>query len=156
MPKELKSWGAARDSDWLAAEDIDGLGDVPVRITGMFGPEDMTINGKKKAACCWIEFVHAQTGRPLFDRRRFMTLNAARKKTLRKLFGTDPQSCVDKVVAIYCVDTQFAGETLRGYRIRDVVPTLATKARRSSAAAAEDPAHDVGGEQPLAREPGEE
>lgn len=119
MPKDLKSWGAARDSEWLAAEDIDGLGDVPIKVMGVFGPEDKTINGKKKAACCWIEFVHAKTGRPLFDQRKLMTLNSARKKVLRKMFGTDPQACVGKTVNMYCVDTSFGGEELRGFRIRN-------------------------------------
>lgn len=157
MAKDLKTWGAARESEWLAAEDIDGMGDVLIRITAVKGPETIKINGKTKPGAVWAEFVHAQTGRPLFNQRDRFTVSGERRKMLRKLFGPDPQAAVGKVVALYCVDTVWAGEACRGFRIRPELPEPPKRNGGASEPAQDLPLEPEREEQPVGqREPGDE
>ncbi len=109
--------GQMRTSPWLASEDIDGLGDVPATIEGVFKHTDVTMQeGRKEAKLFAVKFV---------GKDKQMVLNATNRKALAGAFGADVRAWKGKHVALYVQDGVrkpggAKGETCKGLRIRIV------------------------------------
>ncbi len=104
--------GAMRVSPWLASEDLDGLGDVPVVIEAVFCHKDVAMqDGRKQAKLFAIKF----TGK-----ERQMVLNATNRKALVAKFGTDVKAWLGKEILLYVKDgvRNPAGGTTKGLRVK--------------------------------------
>jgi len=110
------SAGQMRDSEWLAAEDIRGHGDVVVKIEGVFVSRDVEFeHGRKKPIVYSLKFVGK-------DRR--LVVNAARRKVLTKARGTNVDKWVGCTVTLFVDESvKMRGEVVGGIRFRpDVAP----------------------------------
>lgn len=102
---------AMRKSQYLASEDIDGLGEIEVEIEGVWRDTDVQMaDGRKEKELYTLKF----KGR---DKR--MCLNATNIKTLSRAFGADIKKWTGQKVKLYIQDgvRAFGGET-RGLRVK--------------------------------------
>jgi hypothetical protein len=122
---------AMRNSAWLAAEDLDGIGEVEVTIESVYRHEDAVMEGGRIEKCMWaLKFV---------GRDKQMILNATNRKALVASFSAKTSEWAGKKVKLYVADGikkpgGRRGETTKGLRIR--VPM--TNRSISEAVAAEE------------------
>lgn len=117
MTKAEEFHGAAgqmRDSEWLAAEDIRGFGDVKAVIENVYVSRNVEFEGgRKKPVVYSLAFVGK-------DRR--LILNAARRKVLTKSRGTNVDNWVGCTVTMYVDETvKMGGKQVGGIRFRSEV-----------------------------------
>lgn len=117
---------AMRKSEYLASEDIDGLGEIEAEIEGVWKDTDVQMaDGRKEKELFTLKF----KGR---DKR--MCLNATNIKTLSRAFGADIKKWTGQKVKLYIQDGVKAfGSTTRGLRVK--VDSKATQQQRSNDAA---------------------
>jgi hypothetical protein len=95
---------AMRTSPWLASEDLDGLGEVPVTIESVFQHKDAIMqDGRKQPKLFAVKFE---------GKDRQLVLNATNRKTLAAAFGSE--------ILLYVKDgvRNPAGGTTKGIRIK--------------------------------------
>lgn len=117
---------AMRKSEYLASEDIDGLGEIEAEIEGVWKDTDVQMaDGRKEKELFTLKF----KGR---DKR--MCLNATNIKTLSRAFGADIKKWANQKVKLYIQDGVKAfGSTTRGLRVK--ADSKASQQQRSSDAA---------------------
>lgn len=103
-----------RESPWLAATDLDGLGDVKVVIEKCYrhtNPvQDLSRGGKKEKHCYALKFI---------GKERQLWLNASHRKALTAMFGGNAKDWQGKQVVLYTEHNIKAfGELVDGIRIR--------------------------------------
>lgn len=106
---------AMKTSQWLASEDLLGLPDVKVTISGVHKHEDVPMDGGRKEPKLFaISFE---------GREKQMILNATNRKTLSGAFGAAVRNWIGKEVLLFAQDGikkpgGARGETCTGLRIR--------------------------------------
>jgi hypothetical protein len=103
---------AMRTSPWLASEDLDGLGEVPVTIESVFQHKDAIMqDGRKQPKLFAVKFE---------GKDRQLVLNATNRKTLAAAFGSDCRAWKGKKILLYVKDgvRNPAGGTTKGIRIK--------------------------------------
>lgn len=100
-----------RVSPWLAAEDIDGLGDVKVTIAKVRKHEDVEFEqGRKVKVAYSLQFDGKQ---------RELVLNATNRKAVMAMFGTVTTGWLGKQITLYVdPNVKLKGQTVKGIRIR--------------------------------------
>ena len=99
------------DSPWLAAEDIDGRGDVKVTIVACHRHKDVKFEeGRSVAVAYSLEFKGKQ---------RRLILNVTNRRRLVAHFGPDVKAWAGKEITLY-IDpkVRLMGKTVSGIRIR--------------------------------------
>ena len=100
-----------KDSPWLSAEDLIGLGDVAAVIEKVYRHQDVEFDGGRKEKVVYsIEFK---------GKKKQLVLNSTNRKTLVVLFGVNVKDWSGKPVKLY-VDSnvKMMGKTVSGIRIR--------------------------------------
>lgn len=103
---------AMRTSQWLASEDLDGLGEVEVTIEAVYLHKDAVMqDGRKQPKLFAVKFS---------GKERQLVLNATNRKTLAGKFGTDTKAWKGQNVLLYVKDgvRNPAGGTTKGIRIK--------------------------------------
>lgn len=98
------------DNIWLAAEDLDGRGDVPVTILEVKYNEQIEFEQGRKENKYSIKFKEA---------KKELILNATNRRMLVGLFGGMTEKWIGKKITLYIKDgiKAFGGVT-RGVRIK--------------------------------------
>jgi hypothetical protein len=108
---EGRSSEMKKDTPWLAAEDIIGLGDITVEIVACHRHKDVEFDAGRKEDCVYsVEFK---------AKKKHLVLNSTNRKTLVALFGVDVKKWAGQTVRLY-VDpsVRMMGKTVPGIRIR--------------------------------------
>ena len=108
--------GQMRQSEWLAAEDIRGHGDVNAVIAGVYVSRNVEFEGGlKKPVVHSIAFV---------GKERKLIVNAARRKVLVKARGSNVDNWIGCTVTMYVDETvKMKGQAVGGIRFRpEVIP----------------------------------
>lgn len=103
---------AMRTSPWLAVENLDGLGDVPVKIAGVYKHTKVRMqDGKEQNQLFSLKFVGKELELPL---------NATNRKFLAERFGCEVKAWHGKEVVLYVQDgvKNPAGGKTKGIRIK--------------------------------------
>ena len=103
---------AMRVSPWLASEDLDGLGDVPVEIEAVYLHRDAVMqDGRKQPTLYAVKFK---------GKERQMVLNATNRKTLAAAFSANVKEWSGKKIMLYVKDgvRNPAGGTTKGIRVK--------------------------------------
>ena len=111
IPYEGRSAGM-RTSPWLAAENLDGLGDVKCVIEGCYQHTKVRMqDGKEQAQIFTLKFV----GKSLE-----LVINSTNRKTLAAKFGTDVKLWKGKEITLYVKDGVKcpSGGQCKGIRIK--------------------------------------
>ena len=98
-----------RESEWLASEDIVGLGDVAAEIEHIFKHEQVEFDEGRK------ETVHAIAFK---GKKKQLVLNATNRKTLVNMFGPETTEWIGQTVKLHVVSVKAFGEMTHGIRIR--------------------------------------
>lgn len=101
-----------RVSPWLAAEDIDGLGDVKVTIAKVRKHANVEFEqGRKKEVAYSLGFEGKQ---------RELLLNSTNRKTITAMFGPEIKDWKGKSITLYIdPNVKLKGQTVKGIRIRN-------------------------------------
>lgn len=103
-----------RVSPWLAAEDLDGLGDIKVTIEAVHARSGVTLqDGRKEPGKLYsLKFKGKD--------RELILKTAENRRNLTGKFGVDTKAWIDKEITIYCKDGVRSpkGGTTKGIRIR--------------------------------------
>lgn len=102
-----------RDSTWLAAEDIDGLGDVTLTIEKVHVRKNVEFDfGRKTPVVYSLKFKGKQ---------RELILNSAKRNVIQDAYGSSTGDWVGKEVTLYVdPNVKMKGEKVKGIRIRKV------------------------------------
>lgn len=105
------SSSAMRKSEFLACEDIEGLGDVAVVIEKVLKIRDAAVQDGKKLDGFTIKFK---------GKDKMMVVNSTNAKTLTRAFGVDTKKWIDKGALIFIQDNVRSpkGGLTRGLRIK--------------------------------------
>jgi hypothetical protein len=102
-----------RTSPWLASEDLDGMGEVPVTIEAVFRHSDVTMqDGRKLKTLFALKFA---------GKDKQMVVNATNRKTLAGAFGADVRAWKGKAVRLYVatgIKNPAGGAPTKGLRIK--------------------------------------
>jgi hypothetical protein len=104
--------GAMRTSPWLAAENLDGLGDIKCVIEGVFKHSKVRMqDGKEQAQIFTLKFV---------GKEMELVLNATNRKTLAAKFGVNVVDWKGKEIVLYVQDGVKcpSGGKCKGIRIK--------------------------------------
>ena len=104
--------GAMRSSPWLAAENLDGLGDIKCVIEGVFMHTKVRMqDGKEQAKIFTLKFV---------GKDMELVLNATNRKTLASKFGVDTKQWKGKEIILFVQDGVKcpSGGKCKGIRIK--------------------------------------
>lgn len=111
-PEEFEGTsGEMRDSPWLASEDIEGKGDVPVTIEKVFRHRNVEFEGgRKKAIVYALQFERCQ---------RQLVLNGTNRKQINSMFGNKVTDWIGKTIKLYVdPNVRLGSEVTKGIRIR--------------------------------------
>ena len=100
-------------SPWLAAEDLDGVGDVKVTIEGVYKRTNVAAqDGRKEPTVFTMRFSGKQ--------KEMWLKTAANRRKLVEKFGTNVKDWVGKEITLYVEDGVRSpkGGTTKGIRIR--------------------------------------
>lgn len=102
---------AMRTSQWLASEDLDGLGEVEVVIESVHVHKDVQFDaGRKQPKVYAVKFV---------GKDRQMILNATNRKAIVSKYGTDVKLWKGQKVKLFVKDgvRSPSGGTTKGIRV---------------------------------------
>lgn len=118
--------GMKTASKFLASEDLIGLGEIQVEISGVFEHSDETMQDGKKKNLFSLAFK---------GKSKRMVLNATNRRTLAMAFGATVESWVGKKVGLYVQDNvrnPAGGAAVCGLRIRAAADPALVKAKRDA------------------------
>ena len=122
-----------RTSPWLASEDLDGLGEVPVVIEAVYKHGDVTMqDGRKLKVMFALKFA---------GKDKEMVVNATNRKTLAAAFGANVKAWKGKSVLLYVQDgvkNPAGGAPVKGLRIK-IKPERKIDTRPDDVLGASDP-----------------
>ena len=100
-----------KNSQWLSWEDIDGKGDIPVTIEGVYKHKDAIMkDGKKEPEVFTLKFTKGS---------KELVLNGTNRRYLATQFGADVTKWKGKNVFLYCVyGIRAFGGVTNGIRIK--------------------------------------
>lgn len=98
-----------RESNWLSAEDLLGLGDVEVEISGVFFHKGATFDDGRKDDVYSLSFA---------GKARQLILNNGNRKTLANRFGGKCPDWVGKKITLYIKDGVRRPDGTKGPGIR--------------------------------------
>ena len=104
--------GALRVSQWLASEDLAGLGDVPCEIEDVLIYESVTFDaGRKETNVPALRF----KGKA----KQLVLRTSCNRKALVRLFGADTKNWRGKTITLYHEpNVRFGGKVVSGIRIK--------------------------------------
>lgn len=104
--------GALRVSQWLASEDLAGLGDVPCEIEDVLVYESVTFDaGRKETNVPALRF----KGKA----KQLVLRTSCNRKTLVRMFGADTRNWRGKTITLYHEpNVRFGGKVVSGIRIK--------------------------------------
>lgn len=100
-----------KNSQWLSWEDIDGKGDIPVTIEGVYKHKDAIMkDGKKEPEVFTLKFTKGS---------KELVMNATNRRALATKFGADVTKWKGQNITLFVVDgvRAFGGVT-KGIRIK--------------------------------------
>jgi len=102
-----------RESQWLAAEDLEGLGEVEVTIKQVNLHQNVQVEGQPKRDRVYtLEFD---------GRHKEMWINATNRKVLKMMYGDDVNAWSGKTITFYAQDGIRVGKTTKaGIRVKFV------------------------------------
>ncbi len=106
---EGRSAEMKKDTPWLASEDIMGMGDVPVTITGCYLHRNAQFDDGRKEDVYALAFE---------GKKKQLVLNATNRKTLVDWFGPNVPDWIGKGVKLHVVRLKAWGEWTNGIRIK--------------------------------------
>jgi hypothetical protein len=108
---EGRSAEMKKDSPWLAAEDIEGLGDVVVEIEHVYKHTDVEFEaGRKEKAIYSMAFKNG---------RKQLILNSTNRVMCKDHFGSDVKNWIGKKITLYIQEgVKLKGKLVKGIRIR--------------------------------------
>jgi hypothetical protein len=99
------------DTPWLAAEDLLGVGEAKVTISGVFRHTNVEFEaGRKKPEAFAVAFA---------GKAKQLVLNATNRKTLVKMYGPNVVAWKDKPCVLYVTTTKLKGEQVPCIRIKE-------------------------------------
>ena len=104
-----------RDSTWLAAEDIEGLGDITLTIEKVHIRKNVEFEfGRKTPVVYSLKFK---------GKSRELIMNTSKRNVIQDLYGVGTDAWVGKDVTLYVDDRiKLAGKMVKGIRIRKTAP----------------------------------
>ncbi len=100
-----------RDSPWMASEDLDGIGEVTMKVARVHKHQDVEFEGgRKKPVVYSLEFEKA---------KRQLILNGTNRKSMQSKYGNDVKNWIGKEVTVYVQPGIRVGrETKNGLRLK--------------------------------------
>jgi hypothetical protein len=110
--------GAMRDSVWLTWEDLPEGKDSEAKIMDIERHDKLTFEAGRTVTNKYS----------LVFKVKMLLVNAAHRKVMTNMFGTDTSQWIGKRITLYVSQTQMAGKTVNCVRIRDKGNQLAAQA----------------------------